>query len=200
MLRPTMFLAAAYASAIAIAGACSDAGRAPTTLARPGAARDAAASHGDHGRATGAPTVGQLRLAQRVKEATARFADTLVAQRAGYTVQFPAGCAAIAGVGAQGYHFLDESLVDHRTELMKPELVMYEPQADGSYVLVGVDYVIPFSAWKSPTPPNLLGQEFGRNEPLGVWALHIWTERANPNGLFAAWNPDVSCANARPRA
>ncbi|MFL5617715.1 MAG: hypothetical protein ACJ79A_04895 [Gemmatimonadaceae bacterium] len=23
---------------------------------------------------------------------------------------------------------------------------------------------------------------------FGVWALHVWTHRANPSGLFASWN------------
>ena len=83
--------------------------------------------------------------------------------------------------------------MDNRTEVLRPELVMYEPQADGSMVLVGVDYIIPFDQWKSPQPPVLLGIPMMRNEPLGVWALHIWAQRPNPSGLFAAWNPDVSC-------
>jgi hypothetical protein len=90
-------------------------------------------------------------------------------------------------------HWLNPALVDHKTELLRPELVMYEPQPDGSMVLVGVDYIIPFSEWRSPQPPVLLGVPFMRNEPLEVWALHIWTERENPDGLFAAWNPRVTC-------
>jgi hypothetical protein len=73
---------------------------------------------------------------------------------------------------------------------------MYEPQADGSQRLVGVDYVVPFAAWSSDAPPTLLGVPFMRNEPLGVWALHIWAWRSNPSGAFAMWNPTVSCAAA----
>jgi hypothetical protein len=86
--------------------------------------------------------------------------------------------------------------VDDKTELLEPELVMYEPQADGSMVLVGVDCIIPFAAWKHKSPPTLLGVEFGRNEPLGVHALHIWAQRENPVSPFAPWNPNVSCAFA----
>ena len=87
--------------------------------------------------------------------------------------------------------------VRFQLELLKPELVMYEPQPGGGMQLVGVDYVVPFTAWTSEEAPTLLGMKFLRNEPLGVWALHIWAWRPNPSGMFAAWNPRVSCAHAR---
>ena len=74
---------------------------------------------------------------------------------------------------------------------------MYEPQRDGTMRLVGVDYVIPFAQWTAATAPTLLGVPMMRNEPLGVWALHIWAWRENPRGLYAMWNPTVSCADAR---
>lgn len=134
-----------------------------------------------------------------VRSATSRFQDINVAKSAGYTSQYPAGCAASAD-GAQGFHYLNESLVDAKVELLKPELVMYEPQADGSMKLIGVDYIVPFALWTSAEPPMLLGKPFMRNEPLGVWALHIWAYRANPRGTFAMWNPSASCANAVTRA
>ena len=128
-----------------------------------------------------------------VKTATAQFRDIAVAKAAGYTNQYPAGCSESPD-GAQAFHFLKDSLVDDKVELLTPELLMYEPQPDGSMQLIGVDYVVPFA--KSATPPTLLGVPFMRNEKLGVWALHIWTLRSNPSGMFAAWNPNVSCRNA----
>jgi hypothetical protein len=44
---------------------------------------------------------------------------------------------------------------------------------------------------------DALGVPFMRNEPLGMWALHIWAWRPNPSGTFAMWNPKASCAYAR---
>jgi len=88
--------------------------------------------------------------------------------------------------------------VDTIIGLLRPEPVMYEPQRDGRLELVGVDYVVPFAAWQHAEPPRLLGVPFMRNEPLGVWALHIWNWRSNPSGTFAMWNPKVSCALATP--
>lgn len=132
---------------------------------------------------------------ERVRQATARFASLDSAQAAGYTRQYPEGCAQSAD-GVQGFHYMNPDLVDATVDPMTPELVMYEPQADGSMRLVGVDYVIPFDQWTDSVPPTLLGQPMLRNEPLSVWAIHIWTERENPSGTFAPWNPSVSCEHA----
>ena len=140
-------------------------------------------------------TDAQRQAVAQVRAATDPFRSLATAQGAGYTAQFPAGCAE-SPEGAQAFHYLNEGLVDATVELLRPELVMYEPQADGSMQLIGVDYVVPFGVWTSSAPPTLLGVPFMRNEPLGVWALHIWAWRANPSGMFAAWNPDVSCEHA----
>src|SRR5688572_16868444 len=113
--------------------------------------------------------------------------DTANARRAGYTNQFPAGCVQLAdGSAAQGFHFMNEGLVDDKVELLRPELVMYEPQPNGTLQLVGVDYVVPLGA--SEQAPTLLGQEFVAIDALGVWALHIWAWRPNPDGMFAMFN------------
>ena len=83
--------------------------------------------------------------------------------------------------------------MDGNVELLRPELVMYEPKPGGGRQLVGVDYVVPLSL--SAEPPTLLGVPFAPLPELGVWALHIWAWRPNPSGMFAMWNPSVSCAN-----
>jgi hypothetical protein len=132
---------------------------------------------------------------ERVRQATARFASLDTARAAGYTQQYPEGCAQSAD-GVQGFHYMNPALVDTVLDPMQPELVMYEPQADGSMRLIGVDYVVPFDQWTSDQPPTLLGQPLLRNEPLSVWAIHIWTERDNPSGMFAPWNPNASCEHA----
>lgn len=162
-------------------------------------AADPAAVHAAHTRASDEKlTAEQLRSIAAVRRATARFHDLAVAQNAGgYTKQYPPGCAVSPdGEGAQAYHYLNESLVDDKVELLEPELLMYEPKRGGGMQLIGVDYIVPLEA--SATPPTLLGVPFMRNEPLEVWALHIWAWRPNPSGMFAAWNPDVSCKYAKP--
>jgi hypothetical protein len=189
MPRSSRFVARASVRAIAalltltLTAACRDASDAPITVP--------VHAHGGE-----KLTVDQLRAIASVRNATARFHDIAVAQRAGYTNQYPAGCKSSPS-GAQGFHWLNPALVDGTVNLLTPELVMYEPQADGSMQLIGVDYIVPFDQWNSPQPPQLLGVPFMRNEPLGVWALHIWAWRPNPSGAFAMWNPSASCANAQ---
>ena len=185
----------ALGAAIGLIAACTTDPEAPTTTVEPSASLSA---HGAHGSGNdGKLTSSQLQAIARVRQATAKFHDIEAAKAAGYTNQYPPGCAVSPeGEGAQAFHYLNPGLVDATVELLRPELVMYEPQRDGSLQLIGVDYVVPFDVWKSSEPPTLLGVPFMRNEPLGVWALHIWAWRPNPSGMFAAWNPKVSCQHA----
>lgn len=149
------------------------------------------ASHRGHGSPTHRElSAADLRAIAEVRAATAQYHDIRKAQADGYDTQYPAGCAASPD-GGQGFHWLNEDLVDETVELLRPELVMYEPQPGGSMRLVGVDYVVPYV--EGSTAPTLLGREFAHNVPLGVWALHIWAWAPNENGMFAAWNPAVSC-------
>jgi len=131
-----------------------------------------------------------------LRAATAVFADTAVATAAGYTAALT-GCMANGAEGAMGVHIGNPSLIDAVVELEQPEAVMYEPQANGAEpVMVGVEYLVPFSAWTSAAPPTLMGQSFRRNEAFQVWALHAWVHRDNAAGVFADWNTAVSCAAA----
>ena len=59
--------------------------------------------------------------------------------------------------------------------------------------LVAVEYIVPFTAWTDPDPPVLHGLVFHANQTFQVWALHAWVFHHNPSGMFADWNPDVSC-------
>ena len=186
---PRRIRRALAAAAMLLPAACTSGADAPTAVVeRPTAAAQAHAD-GDVLTAEQRQGVAQVRLATN---ALHHFA---AARDAGYTVQYPAGCAQSPS-GVQGFHYLNPGLVDATVELLRPELVMYEPQQDGSLQLIGVDYVVPFDAWTATEPPTLLGMPFMRNEPLGVWALHIWAWRPNPSGMFAMWNPKASCAYA----
>lgn len=177
-------------AAVALLAACS-------TSSDPAVVAGSADVHAVHARGTGELTAAQHQAVAQVRNVTARFHDIKVARDAGYTNQYPAGCAVSPdGAGAQAFHYLDPSRVDATIELLRPELVMYEPQKNGKMELIGVDYVVPFDQWTASEPPSLLGVPFMRNEPLGVWALHIWAWRPNPSGMFAAWNPKVSCEHA----
>ena len=67
--------------------------------------------------------------------------------------------------------------------------------------LVGVEYIVIAEAWnaKHKTPPVLMGQLLNYSSTpnrYGIpafYELHVWAWQSNPNGMFADWNPRVSC-------
>ena len=129
----------------------------------------------------------------RVRAATAayRVLDSAVAK--GYPASVPQ-CFADPTHGAMGYHHLNRAYVDNRIELDKPEILLYERKADGSYGLNGVEYIIPYRVWpKDSVPPKLMGRDMLKSEPLQLWYTHMWVWTANSAGLFADWNPAVKC-------
>jgi hypothetical protein len=103
------------------------------------------------------------------------------------------------GAGAMGFHYGKVAFIQDGgvVNLLQPELLLFEPEKNGKLRFVGVEYIVPFSDHPiSAGPPTLLGQRFAQVPEFGVWGLHIWVGRHNPSGIFAAWNPKVSCANA----
>jgi hypothetical protein len=100
-----------------------------------------------------------------------------------------------ASLGGMGYHYVNTTLLDDKLDVTRPEAVMYEPGKHGQLELVGVEYVIPKAAWTSAHPPVLFGRQLKLNK-FDLWALHVWVWEHNPSGLYADWNPRVSCANA----
>jgi hypothetical protein len=68
--------------------------------------------------------------------------------------------------------------------------------------LVGVEYVVFTEPWHEKhdmARPELFGQGFegpmrGHEEGMPVhYELHVWLWEVNPNGLYAGFNPFVSC-------
>jgi hypothetical protein len=126
-----------------------------------------------------------------LRTATAGLHDLDRAKAAGWSTQFPAGCfKGPAGAGDMGFHFINGGAVG-TLEPSNPQLLIYEPQANGGMKLVGVEFIKPGLA--TDTPPELFGRSFGYNSTFGVWVLHVWVWRDNPSGLYSDWNPAVSC-------
>jgi hypothetical protein len=130
-----------------------------------------------------------------VRRSTQAFRSFTLAQKEGYSVALTP-CMEDSTQGGMGFHYGKGALIDARVELRRPEVLLYEPQADGSLQLVGVEWIVPFTAWTKPSPPRLLGVDFAANQTFQVWALHAWIWRSNPSGALSDWNPTVSCANA----
>jgi hypothetical protein len=126
-----------------------------------------------------------------VREATAVFASADAAQAAGYKQETQ--CMDNPPEGAMGYHFTKQDLRDGVLEVDKPEVLVYEKRADGSFKLNGVEYIVPIAAWKQTTPPTIMGQPLKKFERGGFWYLHAWIWEHSPSGLFSDWNPRVKC-------
>ena len=122
-----------------------------------------------------------------VRAATAQFHSITAAEAAGYHKAL--WCFEKPGVGGMGWHWLKPELIGTLTPT-QPAALVYEPDGD-KFNLVAVEYIVPWSAWVSFTPPQLYGRSFYRIDSLHLWALHAWIWRPNPLGMFANYNPSV---------
>lgn len=129
-----------------------------------------------------------------LREMTAPYHALETAVAAGWSAPLT-GCLAHPTDGAMGVHYGNLSLLDGTVELLGPETLLYEPRKNGGMRLVGLEYLVPFDILPPDAEaPELLGQHFHANHEAGVWALHVWLWRHNPEGLFADWNARVTCA------
>ena len=142
-------------------------------------------------------------LIKIVRESTERFKDVAMAEREGYALQF--GCVSGPDSGAMGLHYVNGALVGSGViDATRPQIVIYEPTANGSLKLIGADYLVLADMWNAQHPqgpPQLMGQLFHLFESpnrFGLpafYTLHVWAWKDNPNGAFVNWHPNVSCAS-----
>lgn len=139
-------------------------------------------------------------LVQVVRDATQQFKDVSVAQAAGYALMF--GCVSGDDNGAMGLHYVNATLLNSGViDVTRPQIVIYEPQPNGSLKLIGADYLVFADAWNQTHdgPPQLMGQLFhlfdapNRFNLPAFYTLHVWAWKDNPNGAFVNWHPNVSC-------
>jgi hypothetical protein len=142
-------------------------------------------------------------LLKAVRDSTVRFKDVNVAQAEGYNLLF--GCVTGPDSGAMGLHFVNMDLVQSGVvDATRPQIVIYEPTADGRLQLIGADFLVIADQWDKAHPgqgaPQLMGQLFqffdspNRFGLPPFYTLHVWAWKNNPNGAFVNWHPNVSCA------
>ncbi len=130
-----------------------------------------------------------------------------------------------AAQGAMGIHFFRPDLLGitappsprvngtgTHTDFRKPSILIYEPQTDGSLRLVAVENLVFAAAWRAAghtEPPSFHGVTWDSmiDDPMTTvdeahmfephFDRHVWIYRENPTGVFAQFNPAVSCANHR---
>lgn len=153
---------------------------------------------------------------QEVRAAVAKYHSLEQAERDGYIVEGEPCVASPAG--AMGIHAVNPPLLASAAiDPLRPELLLYVPKQNGKLQFVGVEYwaVALANTESEPRPwfgaappplgffnpaPTLFGRTFdgpmpGHN-PEMPWHydLHVWVAEANPAGVFAAFNPTLSCS------
>jgi hypothetical protein len=160
---------------------------------------DVPAAHaGDHAQR-------QNELAQ-VRRATARFHNLDAALAAGYQLGWVngsgetiiTGCVAHPTAGAMGYHYFNKQLMDDlAVDLLHPEALVYAPGPQGQLRLAAVEWVARGPNTNPPgltEPPTVLGMPMHiLNPAVGFYLMHAWVWKPNPAGMFADWNPNVTC-------
>lgn len=128
-------------------------------------------------------------------------------------------------LGAMGVHYVRPELLGitappaprangngTHTDFRTPAILIYEPQADGTLQLVAVENLVFQAAWRAAghsAPPTFHGVPYDTMQDDPATAIeeshmfephfdrHVWIYRENPNGVFAPFNPAVTCAHHR---
>ena len=125
-----------------------------------------------------------------------------------------------AQLGGMGLHYARPDLlgitaqaprvdgVGTHTDFMQPSVLVYQPMDDGSLKLVAIENLVWVKAWHEAghaDPPSFHGMQYYYmhdnpetevDEAHGFmphYELHFWLYEDNPAGMFAPFNPRVSC-------
>jgi hypothetical protein len=144
------------------------------------------------------------------RDATVQFRSLTRAKAAGYAL--PAAPAPLHeciatpdGTAAMGLHFINGDLLDATIDPRRPEALVYAPDDHGKLRLAALEYVVfqePWIAAHGDEMPSLFGQMFmatpapNRYDIPAFFSLHVWLWQTNLAGLFAPFNPEVTCATA----
>ncbi len=117
------------------------------------------------------------------------------AQAAGWSAEITP-CLENPDEGGMGFHYGNPAYINDggAVDELQPELLLFEPQRNGQMRFVGIEYIVLFSDVPPTGPaPELFGMQFHAVPDAGLWGLHVWPIYHNPSGMFADWNPRVSC-------
>jgi hypothetical protein len=128
-----------------------------------------------------------------------------------------------ASEGAMGVHYFRPDLLGitateprvdgtgTHTDFRRPSVLIYEPAANGEMTLVAVENLVFRAAWEAAgntEPPTFNGVRYDlmQDDPSTPadeahmfaphYDLHVWIGRDNPKGVYAQFNPAVTCAAA----
>jgi hypothetical protein len=181
-----------------------------------------------HGPATGEPDLAEVRSAtERFRDVNVALAEGYIQDPSGMCVTAEME-GRPASEGAMGVHYFRPDLLGitgppnprvtgsgTHTDFRSPAVLIYEPQADGSLELVAVENLVFIAAWEqagNTEAPSFHGVAWDRmvddpatevDEAHGFdphYDRHVWIYRTNPDGVFAPFNPDVTCRYAPAQA
>ena len=167
------------------------------------------------------PTLDEVRtLAMRYQNVDTALADGYIREPTN-TCETAEHMGLPAAVGGMGVHFFRPDLLGitgppnprvdgtgTHTDFRQPAILIYEPQADGSLELVAVENLVFMKAWEAAgntAPPVFQNVPYNRmvDDPAtpldeahhfeAHYDLHVWLFRENPSGLYAQFNPAMTC-------
>jgi hypothetical protein len=171
--------------------------------------------------APGEPTLAEVRAAtERFRDVEVALAEGYI-RDPGDICDTAAMMGAPAELGGMGIHFFRPDLLGitappnprvdgngTHTDFRQPAILIYDPHADGSLQLVAVENLVFKDAWHgagNAEPPSFHGVPYDDMEDdpaTGVdeahmfephYDRHVWLYRENTNGIFAQYNPTVTC-------
>lgn len=166
------------------------------------------------GCAPAGPTLDEIRAAtERYRDVEAALADGYVRDPMD-VCETPYSLGILQDLGVMGVHYLRRDLLGieddatrldatgTHTDFLQPAVLVYEPQPDSSLALVAVSNTVSAAAWEAAGhrgPPTFGDEPFvytpgnaGSGFPAH-YDLHVWLFRDNPSGMFASYNPAVTC-------
>ena len=167
------------------------------------------------------PTLEQIRAAtERFRDVKVALAEGYIADP-GNICETADMMGKPAEMGAMGIHYFRPDMLGisgppnprvdgngTHTDFNKPAILIYEPQADGSLQLVAVENLVFQKSWReagNAKPPSFHGVDWDtmQDDPATKideahmfephYDRHVWLYRENPRGIFAQFNPNVSC-------
>jgi hypothetical protein len=161
-----------------------------------------------------------------IRAATEKYKDVNVALAEGFIPDPSGHCVSAAAEGlpvewgGMGIHYLNPELLQitaseprvdgnsTHTDFTRPSVLLYEPQADGSLELVGIENLVWIEAMKAagnPDVPVFMGRKWDKmaDDPATAvdeahrfmphYDQHVWLYRENPSGILNPFNPAVTC-------
>jgi hypothetical protein len=167
------------------------------------------------------PTLAEVRTAtERFRDVNVALAEGYVRDPGNICDEAPM-MGKPAALGNMGVHYFRPDLLGitgppnprvsgtgTHTDFNRPAILIYEPQQNGKLELVAVENLVFIDAWEKAGRkdiPSFRGVPYDRmqDDPATTvdeahlfaphYDRHVWLYRENPNGVYAQFNPNVSC-------